>query len=123
MKLPVIEENGTFSEVDLVKMSLTDDHLMKVKPIVMARDSDMFQIESDYYKRKLMSFKIDEFRIAEVSVYVHTKFLGHIPHSRGLRDRELDRYVQENAPWVFSYAKRVILNSIRELGHDGAERG
>lgn len=111
---PFIEEDGSFTEAEVEER---DDHHYYQRAKIESVPPSMTRIKmpssttvfKETFKKHEFAFKIDRGRIAIVDVFIHENF-GEVRDKSGRRvvsNELLDKYIKENAPWVFSYARRI----------------
>lgn len=111
MKAPTIESDGSFGEVDTERL---DQIVQRVKlhsseeAVIykIARPNDpTFSMEVFYPKK--MAYKIDQKRMAEVTIFIHDSYFKRWPVE--VRHAAIEKHIKEAGPWVFTYGERIKL--------------
>ncbi len=109
MLVPILEADGTYSEIEVAKV---EEYLEKYVPMKQdarfSNDSSLQGVNKKVYRIKTLKFKIDAKRISVVGVYVSEDYqTRYTVHDPTYRDRFIEQELKKNLAWLFTYGQRT----------------
>jgi hypothetical protein len=99
---PAIDANGDFFELEV---HVNHQYFQRPKQTVARACGYTSLHEAEVYKKQDFDFAVDADRRAKVEVFISEDFKGL---ELGETRREvIEAYIRSQAPWVFTYGKRI----------------